>query len=52
VVTANPPGVVFNSPEYIYIIPNFTVSGGDVVEDIPVICSGDVDHSYQPPAGP
>jgi len=52
VVTANPPGTTFNSPDYIYIIPGFAVSGGNVVQDVPVICSGDVDHSFQPPAGP
>ncbi|MCD4730644.1 MAG: hypothetical protein K8R74_08595, partial [Bacteroidales bacterium] len=51
VVSNNPPGTVFNSPDYIYIIPDFAVSGGDVIQDIPVICSGDVDHSYQPSAG-
>ncbi len=49
VVTGNPPGTMFNSPDYIYIIPDFSVSGGDVIENIPVICSGDVDHSYEPP---
>ena len=51
VVTSNPPGTTFNSPDYIYIIPNFLVSGGDAMQDIPVICSGDVDHSYDPPSG-
>jgi len=51
VVSNNPPGTVFNSPDYIYIIPDFAVSGGDVIQDIPVICSGDVDHSYVPAAG-
>jgi len=52
VVTANPPGTVFSSPDYIYITPSFSVSGGDVYEDILMICSGDVDHSYDPPSGP
>jgi hypothetical protein len=52
VVTGFPPGTSFNSPDYIYIIPDFTVNGTDVTQDVPVICSGDVDHSYQPPAGP
>ena len=52
VVTSNPPGATFNSPDYIYIIPNFSVNSGDVYQDVQIICSGDVDHSYEPPAGP
>jgi len=50
-VTNNPPGTVFNSPDYIYEIPVFTVSGGNVVQDIPIICSGDTDGSYAPQPG-
>ena len=47
----DPIGTVFNSSDFIYFTPVFTVSGGDITEDIQVICSGDVDHSYEPPSG-
>jgi len=51
VVTNNPQGTVFNSPDYIYIEPDFAVSGEDVIQDIPIICSGDADGSYAPQSG-
>jgi len=45
------PAVNWNAPDYIYVVPAFVVSGGDVYQDVPVICSGDVDHSFEPPEG-
>jgi len=51
VVAAYPPGAAFNSPDYIYIIPYFSVNSGDVFQDVSIICSGDVDHSFIPSPG-
>ncbi|MCK5080342.1 MAG: hypothetical protein KAR09_10375, partial [Bacteroidales bacterium] len=47
-VTNNPPGTVFIAPDYVYEIPAFSVIGGDVTQDIPILCSGDTDGSYVP----
>ena len=47
-VSNNPPGTVFIAPDYVYEIPAFSVTGGDVAQDIPILCSGDTDGSYVP----
>lgn len=48
----NPPGTVFLAPDFLYEAPIFILLGNNVVEDITVICSSDVDNSYIPPPGP
>jgi hypothetical protein len=51
VVSGTPPGMTFVADDYICIEPAITVSGGNVNEDIPIICSGDADGSFVPLSG-